>query len=158
MRLPRLPRVLPRLTFGLALALVASACGDPPNHLEGSVSSNVSLEFDHTRLVRYPTLSIQLEYLKTLESGTDDVVAKIVFDTPEGGIPAGEPIDLAKHNGVVERVVAAGDTFPPFDTGNITFDEGGNDPGLAKGSFAVTFENGRTLNGLFEVELEDVDL
>jgi hypothetical protein len=151
----RLTRLLP----SLALVLVAAACGDPPNHLEGSISSNVSLEFDHTRLIRYQDLSLQLEYLKTLEGGGgDDVVVKIVFDTPEGGVVAGEAIDLKAHDGVVERIVAEGDAFPPFDTGNITFDEGGNAPGPAKGSFAVTFDNGRTLNGLFEVELEDVEL
>ncbi len=144
----------------LAFVVVTAACGDPPNHLEGSISSNVSLAFDHTRLVRYqPTLALQLEYLQTLEGGGgDDVVAKIVLDTPEGGIVSGEPIDLAAHGGVVERVVAAGDTFPAYDTAHITFDEGGNEPGPAKGSFAVTFDNGRTLNGLFDVELEDVEL
>lgn len=158
---------LSRSPFVLALALVVAglaACGDPPNHLEGSIASNVSLDFDYTRLVRYEDLSVQLEYLKELEGAEDDaaaqhdVVVKIVFDTPEGGIVNGEAIDLKEHDGVVERVVAAGDTLPPYDVGNITFDEGGNEPGPAKGSFAITFENGRTLNGLFDVELEDVKL
>jgi hypothetical protein len=142
-----------------ALSLLSGllGCDDPPNHLEGSISSNVSLEFDDTRLIRFPSLALRLEYLKTLESGAEDIVARLVFDTPEGGIQAGERIDIAEHNGVVERVVAAGDGFPAFDTAHIIFDEGGNDPGPARGSFAVTFENGRTLNGKFDVELEDVD-
>ena len=150
----RLVRSLAALTLLVGLA----ACGDPPNHLEGSIGANVSLEFDRTRLVRYPTLALQLEYLKALEGGGDDIVAKLVFDTPEGGIKPGARIDLAEHNGVVERIVAAGDAFPAYDTAHVTFDEGGNDPGPANGSFAVTFENGRTLNGTFEVELEDVEL
>lgn len=144
--------------FALAnLVVTVAACGDPPNHLEGSISSNVSLDFDETRLIRYPDLAVQLEYLKVIETGSD-VVAKIVFDTPEGGVKAGEPIDLLEHDGVVERIVAAGDTFPAMDTGTLTFDEGGDAPGPASGNFAVTFDNGRTLNGQFQVELEDVDL
>lgn len=144
--------------FALAIFVVTFAgCGDPPNHLEGSISSNVSLDFDETRLIRYPDLAVQLEYLKVIETGSD-VVAKIVFDTPAGGVKNGEPIDLLAHDGVVERIVAAGDTFPPMDTGTLTFDEGGSAPGPASGSFAVTFDNGRTLNGQFDVELEDVDL
>jgi hypothetical protein len=148
---------------GAALIACASlvaltACGTPPNYLEGSIDSNVSLDFDSTRMIRYTSLAIQLEYIKALEgSETPDIVAKIVFDTPEGGIPQGEPIDLKGANAVVERIVAAGDNFPALDTGRITFDEGGNDPGPAVGSFACTFDNGRTLNGDFDVEMEDVD-
>lgn len=143
----------------LSIVVGMAACGDPPNHLEGSIESNVSLEFDRTRLIRYQSLTLQLEYLKALEGGGgDDVVVKVVLDTPEGGVVAGQEIDLKAQNGVVERVVAAGDTFPPFDVGNLTFDEGGNEPGPARGHFGVTFDNGRTLSGLFDVELEDVEL
>lgn len=153
MRLRTKTLVLALFTFAVV------ACGDPPNHLEGSISSNVSLDFDRTRLIRYASLSMQLEYLKALEGGGgDDVVAKLVFDTPEGGVKNGEPIDLVAEDGVVERIVAEGDAFPPMDTGQLTFDLGGNEPGPAQGSFAVTFDNGRTLNGNFDVELEDVDL
>lgn len=141
------------------LAVLASGCLQEPNRLEGSIGSSVSLEFDHTRLVRYiDSLTFQLEYLRALEGGGDDVVAKIVFDEPAGGVAVDKPIDLVSQDGVVERIVAAGDAFPLMDTGTLTFEQGGQEPGPAAGTFAVTFENGRTLNGAFSADLEDVQL
>ena len=149
-----------RLVLGLALvaSTAVAGCADPPNHLEGSIDSSVSLVFDSTRMIRYSSLAIQLEYSKELEgSTTPDIIAKIVFDSPEGGVTEGSAIDLLEQNGIVERIVAEGDSFPPLDQGQLTFETGGNDPGPAVGDFAITFDNGRTLNGTFDVELEDVD-
>lgn len=146
------------IAFAAVATAALSGCGNPPNHLEGSVESSVSLDFDETRMIRYQSLDIQLEYIKELEgSTTPDIVTKIVFATPDGGVPEGEPIDILANDGIVERVVAAGDNFPPLDQGRITFETGGNEPGPAVGDFALTFENGRTLNGNFDTELEDVD-
>jgi hypothetical protein len=143
--------------LGLA-ALGSAGCEQPPNHLEGSIESNVSLDFDRTRLIRYTSLAMQLEYLKDIEDVQNpDIVCKVVFDTPEGGIVADEPIDILANNGKVERIVAASDTFPPLDVGFIEFAEGGNEEGPAVGEFHLTFDNGRTLNGWFETTLEDVD-
>ena len=61
----RRARALSLLVVG-TLVVVTAACADPPNHLEGSIESNVSLEFDDTRMIRYTSLAIQLEYSKRL--------------------------------------------------------------------------------------------
>lgn len=151
---PPLPLCLSSLVLFAALAF-APGCGDPPNSLRGSIGSSHDLTFDSTRLIRYETLEVQLEYLKELEGGGHDVVVKVVFTTPAGGIPPGEEIDLVENDGIDARVFVAGDAFP-LDRGTILFEEGGNEPGPARGRFDVIFENGRTLLGTFDTVLEDV--
>lgn len=149
--------VLSTLLFALTLPLGAATC-EGGNTLDGSISEVVDLTFDEVQMRRFSSGAIQLDYLRAIEdTGTFDVVCKVVFDTPEGGIVVDEPIDIVANGGIIERVVAANETFPALDTANITFFTGGQDPGPVTGEFVSTFENGRTLNGTFETELEDVD-
>ena len=147
------------LLFFLFTSLVVGAaeCGEEPNSLDGSVT--VSLEFDRTRMLRgkEPTHTIQLEYIKDLDAG-EDVVAKIVFDTPDGGFDPDVEYDLKKNNAIVERVTKEKDNFGELTEGIIVFFEGGNANGKkAVGRFAATFENGRTLRGNFDVKVEGTD-
>lgn len=139
--------------------LLAVGCGRPPNSLDGSIGASVDLAFDRVELRHFPSQErVQLDYLKDLEGGNiPDVVAKVVVGVPAGGFVIGEAHALDPASDVVERVVAKGDAYPDLERGQITFDEGGAAAGPAKGSFATTFVNGKTLNGTFDVEVEDVD-
>ena len=76
-----------RVLFAIAaFGLLQTACAPEPNSLEGSIRANFDLDFDETRLVRINGGTFQLEYLLTLESGGQNVICKIVFDDPEGGV------------------------------------------------------------------------
>jgi hypothetical protein len=144
----------------LVMSLLCAGCEEEPNLLEGSVSQNFDLDFDDVRFVRINGDTYQLEYLLTLESGGQNVICKIVFDEPEGGIPLETDVDIVANNGIIERIAGDGD-FPLPDSAIIRFfefNEPGDEPGFADGEFAITFEDGKTLNGNFEVALEDVDL
>lgn len=152
-------RVVPsaRLFLALVAAVGAGAGCEQPNSLEGTISESFDLSFDTVELRRFNGVTLQLDYLRDVEGADiDDVVCKVVFDTPEGGIPAGEAIDITQHNGIVERIATGGDDFPGLDTANITFETGGNEPGPASGRFVVTFDTGKTLNGNFDTDMEDV--
>jgi hypothetical protein len=139
--------------------LLAVGCGRPPNSLDGSVGATVDLTFDSVELRFFAEQErVQLDYLKELPGGAiPDVVAKVVVGVPAGGFPAGEPHAMDPASDVVERVVAKGDQYADLERGEITFDEGGAAAGPAKGSFAATFVNGKTLNGTFDVEVEVVE-
>ena len=156
---PRAPRPLPSVLLALLLVIPAlSGCPSGGDTLEGSMSESFDLAFDRTQLRRINGVTIQLQYLRDIEGSTiPDVVCKIVFDTPAGGIPEGEAIDIITNNGIIERVAVGGEDFPAPELANITFDSGGNEPGAAAGSFASTFDNGKTLNGTFEADLEELE-
>ena len=102
-----------------------------------------------------------LQYLKELEAGgDDDIVAKIAFTEPEGGVKLDSAIDLLDEaiDGVVQRNTAAGtsDGFPDELTkGTITFTKGVKVKETAVGEFAATFENGKTLFGAFDIEVSE---
>lgn len=154
MRLSVVPVALPVALF----AALAAGCPEAPNSLDGSISESFSLEFDRTEMRRFGGVTLQLDYLRDIEGASiPDVVCKIVFDTPEGGVVAGEAIDIVANDGIIERIAVGGEDYPELELANITFDVGGNEPGPAAGSFVSTFENGKTLNGNFDTELEDVD-
>jgi hypothetical protein len=151
------PSVLSAATV-VAVVLALGGCPEGGNTLEGSISESFDLTFDRTQLRRVNGVTLQLDYLRDIEgSDIPDVICKIVVDTPEGGFPAGEPVSIIENNGIIERRAVGGEDFPALELANITFDVGGNDPGEAVGSFASTFDNGKTLNGTFETELEDVE-
>lgn len=149
------------MRIGLSLAVIVGLCSlgcvEEPNRLEGSIADTFDLRFDSTRLIRYESLDIQLEYLRALEGGGEDIVLKLVFATPEGGIPQGTAFDLDPTRDVAQHIVAAEDDFPALERGKVTFEAGGNEPGPATGELALTFTNGKTLNGAFDTELEDVE-
>ena len=142
-----------------AASLFVAGC-DEPNSLSGSISTSHDLTFETVHLSLLSGQgAYELKYLLPLEGGGDDVVAKVVFDRPEGGIVVDEELDLLTLNGKVERVTAANDPFPAgLEKANVTFSAGGNEAGEESvGEFASTFDNGKTLNGTFDVELEVVD-
>jgi hypothetical protein len=146
------------LAFPLA-ALVASGCAEP-NTLTGSIDQSHDLSFETVQLQLLTGQgAYELKYLKALEGGGDDTVAKVVFDQPEGGVVVDEELDLVALNGRVERITAANDPFPAvLQKANATFAAGGNDADEAtSGSFAATFDNGKTLNGTFETTLKVID-
>lgn len=156
-RLPRKPSPLSAFV-ALIFALAITGCGPEPNSLDGSIGEVVDLTFDQVQMRKFTSGTIQLDYLRAIEDTESfDIVCKVVFDVPEGGIPAGEAIDIPANNGRIERVVVAGDEFPEIDNATITFESGGDDVGPATGEFGATFEGGRTLEGTFDTDLEAVD-
>jgi hypothetical protein len=138
----------------------AVGCAEP-NELTGSISDSHDLTFETVELrLLAAQAAYELKYLLPLEGGGgDDVVAKLVFDQPDGGITADDELDLIGLNVKVERITAANDPFPPSVTKAVaTFKAGGNEAGeQTTGEFSSTFDNGKTLNGTFDVELEVVD-
>ena len=143
----------------VVVACAGSACGPEPNDLWGSIDQSHDLSFDTVELRLLTGQSVyQLTYMKDLEaSETDDVVAKVVFDRPQDGIPLDEKIPF-DGDSIVERVTAANDPLPALREGSVTFHEGGSeDQQHTVGEFAATFENGKTLNGNFDTSLRLVD-
>jgi hypothetical protein len=138
----------------LASASFAGGCAEQTT-LTGSIGTSHDLTFDDVTLRRLTDQqAFELKYLRALDGGGDDIVAKIVFDAPAGGVVLDEAIDLVEQNGVVERITARNDPFPPLQTGTLTFTAGGVDDGDdTRGRFNTTFDNGRTLNGTFAVPL-----
>jgi hypothetical protein len=142
----------------LGAALLCAACDKPPNYLEGSISESHDLSFDAVSLRYLPDQQVfQLAYFKALDAGAD-TVAKITFNEPAGGVVPNQPISLIapEADAVVERVTAAGDTFPPtLREGQFLFfnDDVVNE--TVRGEFASTFDNGKTLNGGYEAVLKE---
>jgi hypothetical protein len=149
-----------RLVFcSLVICCFAVGC-DEPNTLTGSISQSHDLTFDDVSLRLFSEQgTYELKYTKALEGGGDDVVAKVVFDQPEGGVTADDELDLLALHGTIERITAADDPFPDgLDKANAVFSAGGNDDGEdSVGEFSSTFANGKTLNGTFSTPLEVVD-
>jgi hypothetical protein len=148
---------------GLAL-FVSTGCPPPPNFLDGSIKSSHDLTFDTVELRhRIDVLAYEILYFKDLDGvpgGDDnDTVVKIVFNEPAAGVVVETPVDLTTEeaDAVVQRVTAADDPFPSdFTTGSVTFLSAPVVDEVTKGEFAVTFTNGRTLNGAFETPLIEV--
>ena len=140
------------------MLLGMQACGPGPNSLDGSIGEVVDLTFDQVQMRQFTSGTIQLDYLRSIEDTEDfDIVCKVVFDIPEGGINVDTPIDIPANNGRIERVVVAQYAFPEIYTANITFTSGGDAPGPVVGEFGATFEGGRTLEGTFDTDLEEID-
>jgi hypothetical protein len=152
------------VVLAACIAAFGAGCPEAPNFLDGSIKDSRDLTFDSVQL---RSLSDQgawdLQYLKKLEGGgNDDIVAKIAFTEPAGGIKLDEEIDLLDEeiDGVVQRNTAAGnsDTFPAgLEKGVITFTAGVKVGDTAKGEFAATFDNGKTLFGAFETEVTEAN-
>lgn len=150
------------LLLASAIAALGSGCPEQANFLDGSIKDSRDLTFDYVQL-RYLSDqgSYDLQYLKELEAGgNDDIVAKIAFTEPEGGITLDDEINLLDDaiDGVVQRNTAGGtsDAFPDvLDKATILFTEGVKVGDKAVGEFAATFDNGKTLFGAFDVEVTE---
>lgn len=151
---------LPVLLVPLVLSL--TGCPPPPNLLDGSIKSSHDLTFDRVELRYLSDQAVyQLSYFQSLseEGGADagaDTVVKVTFNEPAGGVVVDTPIDITDPaiEGRVERITAADDPFPSeLDTATVTFHSAATIGETVSGEFAVTFGNGRTLNGAFETEL-----
>jgi hypothetical protein len=132
--------------------LAASCAAD--NTLTGSIEQSHDLTFERVELRLLTDQAVyELKYLQPLDSGGDDLVARVVVDQP---VPfaAGTAIDLVVGNGRVDRVTAANDPFPELAAGTLTISAGGGVEGEdTRGEFASTFGNGRTLNGTFRAPI-----
>jgi hypothetical protein len=172
MTLPRAPhpfRPLGLLALCAALPLLAltMACPPPPNFLDGSIKTSHDLDFDTVELRILTDQSVyQVTYFKNLDeeagaAGGQDTIAKITFNEPAGGAVVDQPIDLtsAEAEGRVERITARDDPFPPdLDRGTVTFLTTPVVDEVVKGDIAITFSNGKTLNGAFETPLIAISL
>ena len=148
-----------RLSAAFIVSFFIGGCAEP-NTLTGSISQSHDLTFETVELkLLSGQLAYELKYLKALEGGGEDTVAKIVFDQPEGGAVVDDEIDLVAAAGRVERITAANDPFPAgLEKAIVVFAGGGDEDGAdTSGNFAATFDNGKTLNGTFETTLEIVD-
>jgi len=146
-------------TLFIAALVVGSAAGAgcaEPNTLTGSITDSHDLSFDTVQLRLFTDQqAYELRYEKALESGDQDIVAKVVFDVPEGGVVLDEQFDVLAEDGRVERITAKNDPFPSVEDADFTFTAGGVEDGAATtGSWGATFDNGKTISGTFEATLE----
>lgn len=143
-----------RLCFVFVLGL-GVGCAEP-NSLGGSITDSHDLTFDSVRLrLLTDQQAFELRYEKALDSGDQDIVAKLVVDVPEGGLVLDEQLDVLALNGRVERITAKNDPFPTVERADLTFTAGGVEDGEESvGSWGATFDNGKTISGTFQTPLE----
>ena len=137
--------------------LLAGAVGCAgPDTLTGSIDQSHSLAFDSVGLRFFTDQNAyELKYEKVLDSGDADVVAKVVFDAPEGGIVIDEEVTLVAGEAQVERITSKNDPFPALEEGKFSLSAGGvKDGELSTGEFFALFANGKSLQGTFSVVLE----
>ena len=144
------------LSIAALLTATVSAGCEEPNSLGGSITDSHDLSFDSVRLRLFTDQeAYELRYEKLLDSGDRDIVVKVIFDAPEGGITVGSAVDIVASDGNVERITAKNDPFPAVERADITFTSGGvEDVELSTGEWGATFDNGKTIEGAFEIELE----
>ncbi len=148
-----------------ALVLTSSAlltgCPPPPNFLDGSIKTSHDLTFDTVEMRFLSDQSVyELTYYKNLnEAGSQrDEVVEIAFTQSPEDVVAETPIDIntAEARSLIERTTAASDPFPTeLETATFTFFVAPVVGETVNGEFAVTFANGRTLNGAYETELAE---
>lgn len=145
----------PALLVSSVLTLSALGCADADT-LTGSIDQSHDLSFDTVGLRLFTDQNVyELKYEKALESGDNDVVAKVVFDAPAGGIVLDSEVTLVADEAQVERITAKNDPFPGLDEGKISFSAGGVDEGdVSTGEFSALFVNGKSLQGTFTVPLK----
>lgn len=161
-------KTLSKLALASALTsafATAVGCGNPPTFLDGSIKTSHDLAFDTVELRYLSDQTVfQISYFKNLDEeagaeGGQDTVAKITFTTALDAVKAETPIDIttAEAEGRVERVTAADDPFPTkLESGLVTFLTAPVVDEVTKGELAITFDNGKTLNGGFETPLVEV--
>jgi hypothetical protein len=139
-----------------ALAALAG-CSGPDNSLEGSIGESFSLDFDRVAIYKQDQV-LRIEYLREV-AGATNKVCKIVVDTV--GLSIGDESviedELFRTHVTVQRIANEGGDFPPVQHGKITFEtyefESG---GQIDGDFECLFDNGRTLSGTFDSQVEEV--
>lgn len=156
-----------------SLAVFASfaltACPPPPNFLDGSIKTSHDLAFDTVEMrFLVDQSAYELTYYRALdETGTCgvaaeqqatqcDEVVEIVFTQAPEDIAVDTPIDITTADAAsqIERTTAANDPFPTeLDSATVTFFVAPVVGETVSGEFAITFANGRTLNGGFETTL-----
>ena len=80
---------------------------------------------------------------------------KVTFDEPAGGVIVERSIDLndAAIHGKVERVTSKNDPFPDvLKKAQVIFHSAPTIGAQVTGEFEVTFDNGETLDGGFQVK------
>jgi len=138
--------------------LTSAAC--PYSHLEGSIDSDLSLDFNQLRL-RKQEANLLIEYLRETRDGSEKV-CKVVVDTEGLELPAGGSFDLGEElfldHVTLQRSTFEGDEqFPAMEKGSMPFEEiDFRDDGFVKGSFEILFEGSRSLKGWFEGYLEEL--
>jgi hypothetical protein len=151
-----------------ALALACAACGGDGNSLEGSLSSDVPLDFSAVS-VEQSNNAIAILYTKDLPGGSSpDLVLKISATTTGLSLAGPITIDLTEKvanqpRGAVSRAVS-GDArrdFPTLLRGSITLAQAAKVGETISGSFTVTFNNtggslgaGKTAFGNFSAVLK----
>ena len=138
----------PAARLACALSLACAACGGDSNSLEGSLSSEVPLDFTGVS-VEQSSSGIAVLYTKDLPGGSSaDLVLKITATTTGLTLTGPLTIDLTQKvasqpRGAVSRAVS-GDArrdFPALLRGSITFSQAPTVGDTVSGSFTVTFIN-----------------
>jgi len=143
--------VSPQLALCAALcATLASGCG-AGSTLEGSLSEDVSLQFDQVQLQR-STDAVALLYLRAVPGGTgNDIIFKLTATTTGLSLDAPVSIDLAEKigtstRGAAERVVS-GDgrgALPMIARGTLHFSSAPAIGSSVSGNFNLLFPPGGT--------------
>jgi hypothetical protein len=151
-----------RIALSSLLLITAAAlmgCPPPPNFLDGSIKTSHDLTFDTVEM-RFLSEQIvyELTYYKNLDENGDDrdEVVEIAFKQAPEDVVVETPIDIntPEAESVVERTTAKNDPFPTaLESATFTFFVAPVVGETVRGEFAVTFGNGRTLNGAFETVL-----
>ena len=150
------------------LAVVCAGCGAGTS-LEGSLSEDVSLQFDQVQLER-STDAVALIYLRAVPGGAgNDIIFKLTASTTGLALGAKVSIDLTEKagtstRGAAERVVS-GDgrsALPVISRGTLHFDAAPATGAAVSGNFNVLFAPagtgsvgaGRTVFGNFSAVVQ----
>lgn len=143
------------LALALAGALLATACANTPNSLNGSLSDVYDIHFESVRARIYSS-ELAIEYVDVTGAVPVRVTLRLVDTVPA----AGTSYDLAEVGDVTGR--SDDDVeIPRFNTGKLDLDAYERTSGaLVSGSFRSKYSTGRdslSLNGDFDTTLEIVD-
>ena len=136
----------------LPALLLTTACGSGDT-LDGSIGDTFSLDFDSVDIKK------QDEYLLVEYRKGADRVCKVLVDTTDLGLKDGSKVSGEDFLDSVQisRVDASGQNFPDVDSGELELDDYEfKKGGKVSGEFSVVFENGRTLDGEFSGDVEEV--
>lgn len=147
-----LTRVAALALLALA-ALLAPACADEGFSLDGSLGAVYPLTADRVRARLYPS-ELAIEFVR--ESG--EVPVRITVRRADGEVVRPGSVDLGRYGDVTGSLASR--EMPPFDGGELIFDQVGRHDGAAlSGSFTARFVAGRStydLHGTFATRLEVV--
>lgn len=152
----------------LLLALLASACGQPPNSLSGSVGEVFALEVSSVTAIRNEE-ALQLTYLRNRERELDIVLRVVVALGPEESLVEGGrlPLEGSSPQGyrrVTLLHVPGGEPareLGEVEDGELRVSGGGELGERLEGDFSARFPEGegltagRNVFGTFDVLLED---